>query len=399
MAAASRPLKIFISTGEVSGDLQGALLVSALQRQAQAQGIAVDITALGGDRMAAAGATLVGHTTAIGSVGILEALPYVLPTLQVQRRAQRHLHQQPPDLIVYIDYMGPNLTLGRFVDQHLPQVPKIYYIAPQQWVWAFSEKDTTALVAMTDAMVAIFPQEADYYRRFGAQVQYFGHPLVDRFSPPPDRASARAQLGLGAGDRVVTLVPASRRQEMVYVLPLMLAAATHIQAAVPEVKFLLPVSRPSLRSGLAAAIARSGLPITLVDEETQAAIAAADVALTKSGTVNLEMALMQVPQVVTYRVNPITARLAYYLLKFKVSFVSPVNLALGEALVPEFIQWQATPTALATATVALLAGPQREQMLAGYGRLRQALGEPGVCDRVAQALLRQAQPETGAIAP
>ncbi|MDA0672608.1 MAG: lipid-A-disaccharide synthase, partial [Cyanobacteria bacterium] len=125
----------------------------------------------------------------------------------------------------------------------------------------------------------------------------------------------------------------------------------------------------------------------------------ADVALTKSGTVNLEMALMQVPQVVTYRVNPITARLAYYLLKFKVSFVSPVNLALGEALVPEFIQWQATPTALATATVALLAGPQREQMLAGYGRLRQALGEPGVCDRVAQALLRQAQPETGAIAP
>jgi lipid-A-disaccharide synthase len=392
MAAPSSPLRIFISTGEVSGDLQGALLVQALYRQAAAQNIPLSVSALGGDRMAAAGATLVGNTTAIGSVGILEALPYVLPTLRIQQHARRYLQAEPPDLIIYIDYMGPNLALGKFIQQRFPQVPTVYYIAPQQWAWAFSRKDTEALVAMSDAMVAIFPQEADYYRKFGAQVHYFGHPLVDRFFPPPDRAAARDRFGLGHTDLVVTLVPASRQQEVVYVLPLMLAAARHIQTAEPQVKFLMPVSRASLRPALAAAIARSGLAITLVDEDTQQAIAAADVALTKSGTVNLEMALMNVPQVVTYRINPVTARIAYYLLRFRVPFVSPVNLSVGTAVVPEFIQWHAEPAALAQATLDLLhCGPAREQMLAAYRHLRQALGEPGVCDRAAQALLQQAQ--------
>jgi lipid-A-disaccharide synthase len=181
----------------VSGDLQGALLVQALYRQAAAQNIPLSVSALGGDRMAAAGATLVGNTTAIGSVGILEALPYVLPTLRIQQHARRHLQAEPPDLIIYIDYMGPNLALGKFIQQRFPQVPTVYYIAPQQWAWAFSRKDTEALVAMSDAMVAIFPQEADYYRKFGAQVHYFGHPLVDRFFSPA--RSRRCPRSLWAG--------------------------------------------------------------------------------------------------------------------------------------------------------------------------------------------------------
>ncbi len=388
----SQPLKIFISTGEVSGDLQGALLIQALHRQAQALGITLEITALGGDRMAAAGATLLGNTTAVGSVGIFEALPYLIPALRFQGQARQYLRLNPPDLVVYIDYMGPNLSLGKFVRRSLPQVTTAYYISPHQWVLAVNSRDTEALVAIADQMLAIFPQEATYYRDFGAQVTWVGHPLVDRFSPPPDPLQARQQLGLGPEDKVVVLVPASRGQEMVRVLPPILAAAKLVQAAEPQVKFLVPLSRPTLKADLTAAIADSGLTATLVDQDTQAAIAAADVALTKSGTVNLEIALMNVPQVVTYCLNPITARIAYYLLRLKASFVSPVNLVLEEGIVPEFIQWQATPTALADAVLTLLKDPAaRAQMHADYGRLRQVLGEPGACDRAAQLLLAQAR--------
>src|SRR6476619_3106174 len=100
--AASRTIRLFISTGEVSGDLQGAMLVTALKRQAQALGLELEILALGGDRMAQAGAKLLGNTTAIGSVGLLESLPYVWPTLQIQRRAQQYLRDNPPDLVVLI---------------------------------------------------------------------------------------------------------------------------------------------------------------------------------------------------------------------------------------------------------------------------------------------------------
>ncbi|MBE9039521.1 lipid-A-disaccharide synthase, partial [Oscillatoriales cyanobacterium LEGE 11467] len=128
--------KIFISTGEVSGDLQGALLVKALRSRARDLGISLTISAVGGDRMAAAGADLLGNTSDIGSVGLLESLPFVLPAWQLQRRIRKSLHENPPDLVILIDYMGPNLSLGAYLKARFPHVPVVYYIAPQAWVWS-----------------------------------------------------------------------------------------------------------------------------------------------------------------------------------------------------------------------------------------------------------------------
>ncbi|HAC65122.1 MAG TPA: lipid-A-disaccharide synthase, partial [Cyanothece sp. UBA12306] len=133
-------MRIFISTGEVSGDLQGALLVESLYQQAEIKGIPLEILALGGDRMAAAGAKLLGNTAAIGSIGIVESLPFIIPTWLMQRRVKEYLRKNPPDLLVLIDYMGPNAALGQYARKNLPQVPIIYYIAPQSWVWAPNSK-------------------------------------------------------------------------------------------------------------------------------------------------------------------------------------------------------------------------------------------------------------------
>jgi lipid-A-disaccharide synthase len=380
--------RIFISTGEVSGDLQGALLIEALHYQAAERGIQVDIIALGGPRMAQAGATLIGETVAIGSVGIVEALPHLWPLLRLQRQAKQFLAAHPPDIAVLIDYMSPNLSMGQYLKTHHPQVPVAYYIAPQQWVWAFSERDTQRLVEYSDRMIAIFQAEADYYQRFGAQVTWVGHPLVDRYPVPPDRLAARQRLGLAADQPIMTLLPASRQQEVRYLLPVMFQAAQLIQNQYPEVSFLLPVSAPTLQASFEQGLAQYGLQGQIVTENTADAIAAADVAITKSGTANLEIALMNVPQVVAYRLNPITARIGRYLLKFDVPFVSPVNLAVNQPIVPEFLQWQATPTAIATAALELLHNPTaRDAMLEGYKTLRQALGEPGICRRAANLIL------------
>ncbi|MEB3288692.1 MAG: lipid-A-disaccharide synthase [Leptolyngbya sp.] len=394
--ARSRSLRrIFISTGEVSGDLQGALLVAALHQEAADRGMDIAITGLGGPRMAQAGVDLVGDTTTIGSVGIFEALPYLLPTLRLQRQAKQALLAQPPDAVVLIDYMNPNLAMGEFLRQSLPQVPITYYIAPQQWVWAFSEKDSQKLVRYSDQMLAIFPAEADYYQRFGAKVSWVGHPLLDRYPVPPDRQDARQRLGLGVDQTVVTLLPASRRQEVKYLLPTIIQAAQIIHRQCPEALFLLPVSSADLKPAFEQALTQAQLPGRLVtptaDYQPTDAIAAADVAITKSGTANLEIALMNVPQVVAYRLNPLSARIAYYLLNFKLAYVSPVNLAVNQAIVPEFLQWEATPEALATAALGLLQNPDRRQaMLAGYVTLRQTLGEPGACRRAAAQILDQA---------
>ncbi|PSN20111.1 lipid-A-disaccharide synthase [filamentous cyanobacterium CCP5] len=384
----ARTARIFISTGEVSGDLQGSLLIEALYRQAAQQNLSLEILALGGDRMAAAGAKLVGNTLGIGSVGIFEALPYILPSLRIQKLAKQTLLEQPPDLAVLIDYMNPNMVMGQFLKSQMPQVPVVYYIAPQQWVWGFSEQDTQRMVRNSDQMLAIFPEEAKYYREHGANVEWVGHPLLDRFPHPPDRAAARAQLGLDPDRPVVVLLPASRQQEVRYLMPRLFQAARRLQDYRPDIEFLIPASSEYFQPILRQAIADYSLQGRVIESGRRLAIAAADLALTKSGTANLEIALMNVPQVVVYRLNPVSAWVAHHLLKISLPFISPVNLVEMKPVVPELIQWQMTPEAVCARALDLLDNPaSRQRMLAGYASMRQALGEPGVCDRSAAKIL------------
>lgn len=403
---------IFISTGEVSGDLQGALLIDALKRQAAATELELEIVALGGDRMAAAGATLLGNTTGIGSVGILESLPFVLPTLQIQRRAKQYLRQHPPDLVVLIDYMGPNLNLGRFIRRQLPQVPIVYYIAPQDWVWSARSilpRDTMTIVEMTDQLLAIFPEEARYFQKKGASVTWVGHPLVDRMRLTPTREESRAALGIEPEQIAIALVPASRRQELKYMMPIAFEAARQLQSKLlengewgdgemgtnPNPKseapiFWIPLSLEAYRPAIEAAIERYGLRATLVSGQTQEVLSAADLAITKSGTVNLELALLNVPQVVFYRVSPLTYSIAR-LMKFSIPFMSPPNLVVMRSIVPELLQEQATSENIIKESLELLFNPQRRQQTqADYQQMRQLLGDFGVCDRAAQEILQLA---------
>jgi lipid-A-disaccharide synthase len=382
-------MRIFISTGEVSGDLQGALLIAALQRQVLAAGLELEIVALGGEKMAAAGAHLLGNTSSIGSMGLFESLPYVLPTIQVQRQAIAYLKQNPPDLVLLIDYMTPNLGIGTYMRKHMPQIPVVYYIAPQEWVWSVSLRNTSRIVSFTDKLLAIFSEEARYYQENGAKVSWVGHPLVDRMQSAPSREAARAKLGIAPEQIAIALLPASRRQELKYLLPVIFQAAQNIQAKLSEVHFWIPLSLEIYREAIEKAIQRYNLRATVVSGQQQEVMAAADLAITKSGTVNLELALLNVPQVVTYRLHPVTAWIARNILKGSIPFASPTNLVVMKPIVPEFLQERATPENVTQAAMELLLNPSRkEQTLADYREMRQHLGEVGVCDRAAEEILQ-----------
>lgn len=380
-------VRVFISTGEVSGDLQGALLVEAFRRYAAAHKLDLEILALGGDRMRVAGATLLGNTSGIGSIGLLEALPFVLPTLRLQRHAKDYLMQHPPDVVVLIDYFGSNVRMGRFVRQRFPTVPMVYYISPQEWVWSVSARNTQRIIEISDRLLAIFPEEARYYAKHGASVNYVGHPLVDRTPDWPTREQARQALGMSPDQLAIALLPASRRQEIKYLMPVMFEAARRLQAERPEVQFWVPLSLETYRHAVEAAIQDYGLQARVVLGQSEQVIAAADLAITKSGTVNLEIALMNVPQVVMYRVSPATAWLAKNVMKFKIPYMAPPNLVLMEGIVPEFLQDEATPEAIAQSALHLLQPEARQKLIQDYQRMRTALGEPGACDRAVAEIL------------
>jgi lipid-A-disaccharide synthase len=391
-------VRLLVSTGEVSGDLQGGLLIRALHEEAARRELVLEVVALGGDRMRQAGAELLADTVSMGAIGLLEALPLVIPTLKLQARLRRWLEQHPPDGVVLIDYMGANVNLGLRLRRRYPRLPIVYYIAPQEWAWRLGDGGTTRLIGFTDRILAIFPEEARFYGSHGAAVTWVGHPLIDTLGQTPSRQEARAQLNLAADQPVLLMLPASRRQELRYLLPPMAVAAAQLQRRHPGLQVLVPAGQAGFEPRLEAALRRAGVRARVIaaaeaDAQWPQLCAAADVAVTKSGTANLQLALRGVPQVTGYRVSRPTAFVARHFLRFNVAHISPVNLILEERLVPELLQDRLTPAAIAAAVEPLLAvdGPAVRTMEDGYRRLRLRLGESGVTRRAAAAILDQIQ--------
>ena len=388
-------VRLLISTGEVSGDLQGSLLIRALRLEAERRGLELELLALGGPRMEAAGAALIADTAPMGAIGLWEAVPLILPTLRLQARVDALL-AEPLDGVVLIDYVGANVRLGTRLRRQQPELPITYYIAPQEWAWRFGDGSTTRLLGFTDKILAIFPAEAEFYAARGADVSWVGHPLLDSFQNLPDRARSRRQLGLDPEAPVLLLLPASRPQELRYLMPPLAQAAALLQQRHPDLQVLLPAGLAAFEAPLDAALQEAGvrhgrvIPAAEADGLKTTLCAAADLALGKSGTVNLELALQGVPQVVGYRVSRLTAWVARHVLRFQVDHISPVNLLLKQRLVPELLQDELTAEALVERALPLLtATPERHAMLEGYDRLRATLGAPGVTERAAKAIFDQ----------
>ena len=247
-----------------------------------------------------------------------------------------------------------------------------------------NDKNTNEIVSITDRLLAIFPEEARYYKNQGASVTWVGHPLVDRLASAPSREAARKTLGIPPEEQAIVLSPASRKQELKFLMPTIFEAARTIQDQVPNAKFYIPLALDRYREAIKSAVQSYGLNAKLISrEDTQMAIAAADLAITKSGTVNLELALLNIPQVAIYRISRFTAWAGRNILKVKITFASPVNLVLMRTVVPELLQEEANVDRIVKESIALLSGPAREKVLQDYQEVQKGLGAIGVCDRAA----------------
>jgi len=383
-------MRIFISTGEVSGDLQGAMLIESLYKIAAERNIDLEIAGLGGDLMKATGAKIIANTAAIGSMGYVEGLPFVIPTIKIQTLSKRYLSQNHPDILVLIDYPTPNLALAAYVKKRLPKVPVVYYIAPQDWAVPMLN-NVPKIAKVVDKLLAIFPDEAKYFQSKNINVTWVGHPLLDRIEKAPNREQARLNLGIKPEQQVITLLPASRHQELKYLLPAICQAAQKIHHQLPQIQFLIPVSLENYRQTIETVVTEYNLPATILAGKTLDAIAAADIAITKSGTVNLEIALLNIPQVVIYRVHSLTAWIARKVLRLSIPLMSPPNLIVNQEIVPEFKQEEVTADNIAREALHLLSNQEKQQqMTRDYQQMRSLLGTIGVCDRAAQEIVNLA---------
>ncbi len=386
-------MKLLISTGEVSGDLQGSLLIKALKDNAKQRKIKLEINALGGERMREAGAQLISNTSSIGAIGFLEAIPYILPTLNAQSKIDDYLRLSPPDAVVLIDYMGPNIRLGLKVKKAFPNIPIIYYIAPQEWAWRLGDSGTTDLINFTDKILAIFEEEAKFYANKGGNVKFVGHPMLDFYRNIPSKEESLNKIGVTSDKKLLLIIPASRKQELKYILPTLLKAAKFLQQKDPSIIVLIPSSLKEFDAILNQSLKEHALvgkviPSNQVDNIKPFLFSVAHLALAKSGTINMELALNSVPQIVGYKVSRFTAFFARYLLRFNVKYISPVNLLLNKMLVPEFIQDDFNAEKIYNSALKILEdGPKRQDIILGYKTLKDKLGKPGVTDRASKDIL------------
>lgn len=376
---------VLLSVGDASGDAHAADFVRAL-RELRPE---TRFVGMGGGELRAAGAEILADQRELAVGGLFELLPSAARIARVWRRMAAALEATRPDLVVLVDASGFNLPFARRAKR--AGVPTLYYVAPQVWAWRPGR--LRKLARRVDRAALILPFEASLYAEAGVDARFVGHPLVERTAralrslggADAARARAREKLGIPAGSRVVALLPASRRNELRHVLPLHLETARVLHARDPRLHFVLPMA-PSLdRTEIEARVRAARLPSLLqldcVPGASLEALCACDVALAKPGTATLEALLLDRPLVVAARGHPLTAALLRRLLR--VDWLAMPNLIADARVVPELLQDDARPEAIAEALLALLAGPERERTLRRFAELRRRLGGEGASARAA----------------
>ena len=384
---------IFISTGEVSGDLHGSLLSRALFDEARKHSINLEIYGLGGEKMKNEGVKIIHDTTSISAIGIWEALPQIIPMLKVQKKFYKTLKNYRPNCLILIDYMGPNIRIGTKLKKLRNNIPIYYYIAPQEWAWRVGNNSTTNLINFSDKIFAIFKQEANFYKRRGGNVFWVGHPMIDLTKKLPSKKDARAILKLPANQNILLLMPASRRQELRYILPTFLKTAKKLQLKYPSLVVYIPSCRSVFDEKFRKGLEKYKIKGKVISQQNDSELvpyiySLTKLALCKSGTVNMELALYGIPQIVGYRVSRVTAFIAKKILNFKVRFISPVNLLLNKSIIPEFVQKNFNEKKIFYKASRLLdKTSEKEKIKKGYTVLKKELGEEGVVERAAKEII------------
>ena len=367
-------MKYYLIAGEASGDLHGSNLIRALHRQDEN----AEIRCWGGDRMEAAGATLVKHYRELSFMGFVEVVANLPTIFRNLSFCKKDIEAFEPDALIFIDFSGFNLRIARWAREKGYRTH--YYISPQ--VWASREGRVKKIKRDIDHMYVILPFEKAFYEeKHGMPVHFVGHPLIDALQdrPAPDPIKFCKAHGLDPDKPIIALLPGSRAQEVRKMLPVMLSCVPRNTGY----QFVV-AGAPSLEADFYASYLREG-EARLVMDQTYALLQVAHAALVTSGTATLETALLGVPQVVCYKGSWISYQIAKRLITLE--YISLVNLIMDREVVTELIQTTLTPENLNRELQEILQGKGREEQLRAYEVLRTKLGGEGASNKAAKLIV------------
>jgi lipid-A-disaccharide synthase len=372
------PRLVLIVAGEASADLHGSNLVKAMKRLDSE----VVFRGIGGHSMQSQGVDILVPCSEMAVVGLTEVFPRLRTIAGAYRRLKSILKNDRPDLLILIDYPDFNIMLSRVAKRH--GVPVLYYISPQVWAWR--KRRVEKLRRRVDRLAVILPFEEAFYEQKGLAVEYVGHPLLDVIPPRLDKKSALRDLGLEEAFPVIGLLPGSREEEVVHLLPIMAKSALELRNTFPGLQCLLPRASTIPEEVIASILGNHPGDIQVIHGDMHRVLSACDFAFVASGTATLETAIMRVPMVILYRVSP----LSYWIGKkvIKVPSIGLPNLVAQKKIVPELIQNEVTPERLTHEALSLLKNSERkDRMVNELINLREKLGTTSASQRTAQIAL------------
>ena len=364
-------MKYYIIVGEASGDLHGSNLIKELKLL----DTAADIRCWGGDKMQAAGATLVKHYSALAFMGFVEVLKNLRTIFRNLADCKADITQYQPDALVLIDYPGFNLRIATWAKRKGLRV--IYYISPQVWAW--KESRVKGIKKNVDKMLVILPFEKDFYKKWGFEVEYVGHPLVnviDEFiaNHAVSEYTVHSFInssGVTINTPIIAILPGSRQQEILTKLPIMLSVAKHF----PDYHFVV-AKAPGIEDDFYDALLAPYHNVSSVMNQTYALLREAKAAIVTSGTATLETALFGVPEVVCYKGSAISFFIAKRLIT--IQYICLVNLIMNREVVKELIQEQLTEQNITTELKKILYDVGKQsQLKEDYTALKYLLSQGG----------------------
>jgi lipid-A-disaccharide synthase len=372
------PLSVMFSAGESSGDQHAANMFLELKKhQPDIKGFG-----MGGAKMALAGIDIRYDSGSIGVIGVVEVLKHYGEIRRALKLIQQLVSTERPDLLVCVDYKEFNLKLARFAKQCGVKV--LFYVSPQVWAWRPGRVKTYGKAI--DMMAVIFPFETTYYDAENVPVRYVGHPSVDKVHPQRSRLEDMAIFNLDECNPVIGLLPGSRANEINRLLPIMLAAAEILQARIPGIQFILPQADSISDELLESYMDRSPVKITVIKNQPYDVIQCCDVVMTTSGTATIEIALLNVPMVITYKLADLTYWLGRWLVN--TPFIGLPNIILGKGFIKELIQHEATSENLAEEIERILTDKfYADQMRDNLNQVKQQLGQGGGSKNMAELAL------------
>ena len=366
--------RIMIVAGEASGDIYGADLV----QKALSLDSGLFFFGIGGSRMREAGVTTLVDSADIAVMGLVEVCRHFGVISAAFLTLKKLLLEDPPELLILIDYPGFNLRLAKVAKK--AGVKILYYISPKVWAWKAGR--IRKIAATVSHMAVIFPFEVPLYEKAGVPVSFVGHPMLDLVNVAMNRGEAAASFGLDPAGKTIGLFPGSRRSEIERILPTILAAAALLHVRFPELQFVMPLASTLCEDDIRPHLNSSGITPIVTTERIHDLIRGCDAIVSVSGTVTLEIALVGTPMVIIYKLAPLTYHVARRVVKIK--HIGLCNIVADRSIVKELIQDHANPEAIAAEITMILSNETyRTTMNTDLASIGEKLGGGGAALRTA----------------